>query len=211
MNLESRNKFVHRAVLVGAFWFGFHLITSSAAVTITTYVNESAWDAAVANHFVNEPFDSSGLQSFTGVTSSAGVIGPKRGVLSGSVWTDRVTVAGHESTTFVYKPGPLMAAGATWDTSPLVEGQGLSLKLTLFGSGGTANVAQIGPIDGAFFGWTSTAPFSSFTITAGSGPGIAESYDMDNLHFSSATVPEPGAFVVGTSGLIGALAVMISR
>ncbi len=120
------------------------------------------------------------------------------------MWTDRVDSFSGASTTFSYLPGPLIGAGATWDTSPGGEGQALQLTLNLVG-GGTELVGQIGPIDNQFFGFVSSDQFSSFTISAGTNPGSAETYDMDNLHF--APVPEPaslallGAALAGLAGL----------
>ena len=155
-----------------------------AASVITTYTSRAAWQAAVGT-FVTEPFNAGGLQPFTGVTTSVGQIGPARGVLTGSIWRDRVTRAGVEQTTFSYKPSPIIGAGAEWDTSPGGEGQALSISIT-FPDGTTQFIAQIGPNDGPFFGWTSSQPFTSFTIVAGNGPGVAETFDMDNLSFAPA-------------------------
>jgi hypothetical protein len=152
---------------------------------VTTYTDLTDWQTA-AGSSVTEPFNSSGLQLFTDVTTVNGAIGPARGLLSGSVWTDLVTDTA--STTFSFLPGPIFAAGAVWNTSPLGEGSGLLITLNLEG-GGTQKVGFIGPIDDAFFGWTSSVPFDSFTIT-NALPGFAETFDMDNLDFATAT-PEP--------------------
>jgi hypothetical protein len=177
--------------------FAAFAISASAGV-ITTYTNETAWQTAVGS-VVTEPFNSGGLQAFTGVETSAGGIGAARGVLTGSVWNDRVTLAGGESTTFSYLPQPIFAAGATWDTSPGGEGQGLIITLNLLG-GGTQVVGQIGPIDGGFFGWTSSTAFTSFKITAGNNSGVAETFDMNNLQ--SAATPEPATMALMAAGLL---------
>jgi len=175
----------------------------AVTATITTYNTAAAWDAAVGNTYVTEPFNSTGLQPFTGVNTSTGSIGTARGVLTGSVWTDRV-VEGGTPTIFTYLPGQVEGAGATWDTSPGGEGQGL-LILDLVG-GGTQTISQIGPIDGAFFGWTSNIPFSSFEIEGGSNAGVAETFDMDNLQFATASsVPEPVSATLLGAAAIGLL------
>ncbi len=166
---------------------------------VTTYTTEADWATAVANNYVTEPFNAGGLQSFTGVTTDAGSIGSASGLLTGSVWSDRV-VTGGASTTFSYIPGALLGAGATWDTSPGGEGQGLQLTLNLVG-GGTESVAQIGPIDNSFFGFVSTDLFTSFTISGGTNTGAAETYDMTNLDF--APVPEPASIAVLGAALFG--------
>lgn len=175
---------------------------NSARAVVVTYNSQSAWDAAVSS-YVTEPFNSGGLQSFTHVVSTVGQIGPARGVLTGSVWQDRPTRSGGESTTFSYIPGNISGAGGIWDTSPAGEGQGLIITLNLAG-GGTDVAGQIGPIDGGFFGFTSTDPIASFTITAGNNSGSAETYDLQNLSFAPAApaVPEPSALALLGSGLL---------
>ncbi len=160
------------------------LSTASAFATITTYTDQTAWAAAVGP-YVTEPFDSGGLQSFTSVSTTNGAIGPARGVLTGSVWTDLV-LPGTVSTTFGYVPGNLYGVGALWDTSPNSDGCGLLFIDNIFG--GTETVGEISAIHGGFFGWTSTTPFQSFGIAGGSLPGV-ETFDMDNLSF--APIPEP--------------------
>ena len=71
--------------------------------------------------------------------------------------------------------------------APALEGQALGITINLTG-GGTQFVDQIGPIAG-FFGWTSDAPFDSFTIQAGNHEGVAETFDLDNLRMSLNTTP----------------------
>lgn len=186
------------------------LSASTASASIVTFTDRSTWDAAVGS-FVTEPFNATGLQSFTGVVTVNGSIGPAPTggdcfpspcALSGSVWND-VVVPGGASTTFSFLPGPLIGAGADWDTSPNGEGSGLALTINL-NAGGSLFVAQIGPINGTFFGWTSTSPFDSFTIQGGTNPGI-ETFAMDNLSFATgfAAVPTPATLLLLGSGLAG--------
>jgi hypothetical protein len=203
---EEESLYMKRYVLglaiLGLLFFGQ---ARPAGAAIVTYTSQAAFEAAVGTTFT-EPFDSGGLQSFTGVVSTVGHIGPARGVLTGSVWNDRPTLSGGESTTFSYLPGPLLGAGALWDTSPGGEGQGLALTINLVG-GGTESVGSIGPIDGTFFGFTSTDAFVSFTIKADGNPGVAETYDMDNLEFApQAVAPEPATvslLALGIAGMAG--------
>ena len=168
---------------------------------VVTYADQPTWATAVGA-FATESFDAGGLQSFTGVVTSVGVIQPATQLLTGSIWHDRPTVGGGESTTFSYLPGNLIGAGATWDTSPGDEGQALILTLNLVG-GGTEVVGQIGPLANTFFGFVSSNPFTSFTITAGTNPGVAETFEMDNLLLAAAVVPEPATIGLLCSGLIG--------
>ena len=156
--------------------------------------------------FVTEPFNNAGLQPSTGVFTSGGQI-------EAGHWHDRVTVSGGESTTFSYVLDSLRGAAGTWNTAPALEGQALVITMNMTG-GGTEFVEQIGPING-FFGWTSDAPFDSFTITAGNHPGVAETFDLANLMMApgstdpgtnpdpSAT-PEPATLVLVATALAGA-------
>ncbi len=184
-------------VMVGLVVFG---VMDAEAANFTTYTSEAAWEAAVGS-WNTEPFNSGGLQSFTGVVTSVGEIGPTRGFLSGSVWQDRVTVSGGESTTFSFKPSPFLGIGALWDTSVAEDGQGLTITANLQG-GGFQVVDSIFQIHGTFWGFTSNEGLVSFTITADGQPGVAETFDMDNLKFG-APVPEPATMLLLGSGLIG--------
>jgi len=170
--------------------------TAASAAVVTTYTSEAAWMTAVSGMFVTEPFNNAGLQPFTGVLSSTGSI-------QANHWHDRVTLGGGESTTFSYLSDTLRGAGGSWDTSPADEGQALGITLNMTG-GGTQFVGQIGPIN-SFFGWTSDAPFDSFTIRAGYNSGVAETFDLDNLGMATSTpTPEPATLLVVATALVGA-------
>src|SRR2546425_932750 len=174
------------------------LWATTASAALVTYSSEAAWRAAVGG-FVTESFDNSGLRSTTGVVTSTGQIQENE-------WRDRVTLGGGESTSFRYLLGTMSGAGGDWDTSPLLEGQALRITLNLTG-GGTQFVGQIGPIDG-FFGWTSDAPFDSFTIKAGNNTGVAETFELDDLKMAptaGAVTPtvEPATLALVGTGLLG--------
>jgi len=185
-----------------AFW------ATSASAAVVTYSSEAAWMSAVGS-FVTEPFNNAGLQPSTGVFSSVGHI-------EGDQWHDRVTVSGGESTSFYYVLESLRGAAGTWNTAPALEGQALAITMNMTG-GGTQFVDQIGPIDG-FFGWTSDDPFDSFTITAGNHPGVAETFDLDNLMMAPGSgqpdpdptptsTPEPATLVLIATALGAAPAI----
>src|SRR5437867_11578821 len=174
------------------------LWATTASAALVTYSSEAAWRSAVGS-FVTESFDNSGLRATTGVVTSAGQI-------QDNEWHDRVTLGGGESTSFKYVLGTMNGAGGDWDTSPLLEGQGLKITLNLTG-GGTQLVGQIGPIDG-FFGWTSDASFDSFTIKAGNHTGVAETFELDDLMMAptQGTVTptvEPATLALVGTGLLG--------
>jgi len=174
------------------------LWATTASAALVTYSSEAAWRSAVGS-FVTESFDNSGLRATTGVVTSTGQI-------QDNEWHDRVTRGGGESTSFKYVLGTMNGAGGDWDTSPLLEGQGLRITLNLTG-GGTQLVGQIGPIDG-FFGWTSDASFDSFTIKAGNHTGVAETFELDDLMMAptQGTVTptvEPATLALVGTGLLG--------
>jgi hypothetical protein len=189
---------------------------SAARAAVTLYTDPAAFAAAVAGlSSATETFDAAGLQAFTHVTSTDGSIGPAGwvlgGFLSGSVWKDAVSRSLGESTTFSFDSTNLIGAGAFFDTSTGGEGQGLSITEFLapsptFPFGGQLDVnTSLGGIHGTFFGWTSSDPFTSFTIRAGPFAGGLEGFDMDNLTF--AAVPEPsGIGLAMISGLAATLA-----
>jgi hypothetical protein len=171
---------------------------SRTSASITIYTDLAAWQAAVGSSVV-EPFNSSGLQPTTVVSSIAGGIGPARGVFSGSVWNDDMynNPSFHSGTSFSYSQGQLKGAGALWDTS--VNGDGIGIDVSL--DGGSQSVGHIGGIHGSFFGWTSSTPFNSvFLSIYFLQNGGGETFDMDNLQF--APVPEPGVAPLLGGGLI---------
>jgi hypothetical protein len=177
----------------------------TASATIVTFTSLASWQAAVGNVYATEPFGAT-LQPFTAVvTTQPGLTGQTaQGFLTGNapVWRDYLTTG--ESTTFSYKPGgvttvPLYGAAGNWDTTPNTQGTGIRITLNLTG-GGTAVVEtslNTTALANSFFGWTSTVPFSSFTLTS-----TIEHYDLDNLRLAS-TVPEPATFMLLGSALIG--------
>jgi hypothetical protein len=177
------------------------LWASTASAAIITYTNQAAWTAAVSGPILVEPFNNYGPQPHTGGSTVNGTI-------SGNQFLDWVVVGGATTTGLVLpNPTPVMAVGGLWNTAPNGEGNGLlfTLSMTL---GGTQTVGQIGPFNG-FFGWTSTEQFNSFTISAGSNPGSAETYTLDNLSYAQALaapqtpVPEPGTLALVGTGLAG--------
>jgi hypothetical protein len=171
---------------------------SRASAFITIYTDAAAWQAAVGS-FVTEPFDATGLQSFTQANSPSGGIGPASGVLSGSVGGDDIynNTSFYSATTFSYKPGQLLGAGATWDTSPNGDGSGIDIFL----NGGSESVGHIGGIHGSFFGWTSSTPFNSFVLEKFFQAQGGEVFNIDNLKF--APVPEPCSATILALGMIG--------
>jgi len=203
-----------RKLAVFAASVAFGLWATAASAAITTYSTLTDWQNAVnaipGLTTFSEPFNGSGLLPSTGVNpGSNGIIGPARGTgLTGSVWQDFVSRDGGGFTTFS-SLGPLRAAAANWDTTPNDDGQGLVIKLNLTG-GGLQTVTELQAIHGSFFGFSSTLSFDSFTISAGTGPNLAETFDMDNLKMAVLPTPEPSTLLLVGTGLTG-LAGMVRR
>ncbi|MBS1829360.1 MAG: hypothetical protein JST93_28915 [Acidobacteria bacterium] len=182
---HNYTKTIHHLTLTLSL--GFALSVATASATVVTYTDPNAWAIAVGSH-VTETFEPGGLQSFT--NASGGFIGPARGTfVNGSVYQ----LESPYEATFGYKPGPVYAAAAYWDTTPQGQGGGIEFTLYLTG-GGTASLTGIGP--STFYGWISDTPFDSFLAN-----GDQETYDVDNVMFGlPADVPEPGSWTLLATG-----------
>ena len=192
MKAAKMSKLFAILILTGVF------LPGRSAANLTYYTDPAAWRAAVG-FYLTEPFDSSGLRTFTSVDTIYGGIGTAGGALQGSVWKDNVFEHdfGYSQTSFSSSAGLLFGAAAYFD--PLGNAGGLGLKITLDWS--LEQVATVYPGLGGFIGWTSTRPFNSFLLSTDYrqfGGGVT--FDMDNLEF--APVPEPSCIVLMLLGVL---------
>jgi hypothetical protein len=119
-----------------------------------------------------------------------------------------------ESETVGLLVGNMTAVGADWNLSPGGAGQFVVLTIR-FANNTTQTIETLGQTVGNsnspfFFGFTSDVEFASFTLSAGTGSGIAERFNYDNLlaERSGSIIidPEPGPGPVpepSTLGLMG--------
>jgi len=185
--------------LVAVVMFGIAMQSHAAS---TVYTDKASWESAFST-FSTEDFSDSVLNAGVSVISNAGEI-------VGGEWSDRVVPSG-DSTTFSFATG-IFGFGGDWDLAiPGGEGTGITITLTLLAGGTEVLTTEIPrSISGTFWGFVSDIAFTDVLLTAGTQSGIAETFTMDNLVYSSSptsAVPVPAAVWLFGSGLLGLLGV----
>jgi hypothetical protein len=169
---------------------------TTAATTI--YTDRAAFDIATGGSLNFEDFSDASFQNLS-VNSDVGFV-------TNGLFRDRPTPvrAGSTGATTTYTfTSPTTAFGADFDLSPNGNGNGLRFVL------GTGEIVseEIGAPYIGFWGFVSDLSFTSLTVGAGSGGGIAETHQFDNLSFGLATpvapVPLPAGMPLLLSALLG--------
>lgn len=167
------------------------LVSASVAqASIAVYTSKSDWQTAVGGGEVTEDFADASLNGFSIAFVGSGHTASGQGVTGGALHDRLVT---GNSTVFTFGSS-IFAFGGDWDLSP--GGAGMGISLTAGGEVVTTEIPET--FTGQFFGFVSSNPFDTVTLRAGTQGGSAETYDMDNLVYKAATVPEPA-----TLGLLG--------
>lgn len=171
---------MNKSLLLASFLLA---LPGTATAATTVYTSMPAFDVAAGPSLV-EDFEDASLLPGLSITTTTGTI-------SGGLFRDRLVPG--VSTTFNFA-GAQSAFGGIFDLSPGGEGMGIIFTLGLLGGGTEVITQQVANnCVGCFFGIKSTNPFTSVTFKSGTQPGVAETFNFNNLKIAAA-VPEPATW-----------------
>lgn len=163
--------------------FIFALMGTTVQAGFTVYTDKLSWESAVTSYLTED---------FADTTLNAGVSyvsGSELGLFSGGKFYDGASP--WYATTFTFESA-INAWGGDLDTNPWGSYVGIDLSFDGTPLGSEYNFQGIG-----FLGFTSDTAFSIVTISA---PHV-ERYSLDNMVYSTAVIPAPGAFILGSIGV----------
>ncbi len=190
---------MRRFVLAGAVALVAFACTTAQAGTVV-YTSSSDWENQVVS-FDTEDFNDPTLNSGITLDSTVGNVDSSA---PDKFW-DRLTGSGFTVWEF---DTALRAWGGTFD---LAGPGGPGQSINVFNGNSLVFVGNIpNSTSNTFWGFTSTTGFTKVKLIAGSAPGVAETYTMDNMVYATQVVPLPpaawlGLGLLGTIGLVGRL------
>lgn len=198
---------------------------ASAAPIINTYSSQASWAAAAGSpQFVENFNDKSLIPQITGISGTGPIGSQGIGLVDTGLFPNKfvshvgpIFFLGNNTSTFTFSQ-PMSALGGNFDLSPVLPfsiggNTGLTFELALVD--GTKYILPLGQevpkgLNGGFFGFTSSVPFTSVTILPGSQAspkflaGFGETFTLDNLSLVPAA-PEPASFVLFSLAIAGGL------
>ncbi len=148
------------------------LVAGIAGASTTVYTSRAEWEI-VLGAYEEEFFDDDILNPDLSVVTDAGHV-------TGGVWRDELTPQEEQTTTWQFTAA-VSAFGGYWNLAG-PGGEGTSIAVSIDGN----SVGEIpNTYSGQFWGFISTEPFSSVYLHSGSTPGIAETYEMDNMVYAA--------------------------
>lgn len=172
--------------------------TSSAIAATTIYTDRAAFDIATGGSLSFEDFSDAAFNNLT-IQTDAGFVA--NGLFNDRPTPDTATQTGAR-TTFDFGTS-INAFGANYDLSPNGAGNGLRFVL---GTGEIVSSEISAPYTG-FWGFVSDLTFTTLTVGAGSGAGVAETHNFDSLSYGIAQpvapVPVPAGLPLLVTAILG--------
>lgn len=173
--------------------------SSARAQTFTLYTDRTAFESTLFS-YVHENFDGGALTapglSFTSTNGSV--------VVSPNGYFHDVVDRGVSSTTWMMStyPGGVHAFGGNWDLQPGGPGEGIEFSILLPGGPVLVPFQIPNTYSGGFWGFISDTRFSAVRYTGGTTSAFQETYDVDDVTFGIAAVPEPSTYTLMGTGLV---------
>jgi hypothetical protein len=192
--------YVARHNFVAFFIVATCMAMAGDAWAITTvYSDRHSWEAAVANNFLTENFNSIPAGALSLGLNDAGLIDIRVNnivgqiTFTGSQFTGETDAPGGQTHDFVF-PSPVIGFAGDWSGTT-----GNSLLVTMLGGDTVLFADYLAAPGSGFLGFVSDTPFTEAHMT---DQGISgnELYNVDNLSF--APIPEPASLGMASIGLL---------
>ncbi len=185
-------------------------LAGHAAASVTIYTSRAAWQAAVSGSIQTEDFTSSSVQTFTNLTTQAGLVqvavdrlsstaGNNPGILNFGGANGHVLGLNHQDptagfdtgaphTTTLSFGGPISAFGSDFFQVGVTPGPSPVGTVTVTVGADAINLnASLDANGNGFFGVISTTPITGLSFTfLRSGSIVNDVFQMDNVAFAAA-------------------------